>query len=294
MPGHGSVHVLLVDADTGRELARTELAADALPTSFGASTRLEIGGAPWSVVLADPPTAAEFTAAGRLVLMVRRIESVGPREVGYTLPTFYDPLPPSEPAGATGGEFVMHEDDWRQTELVSQRFTDQVRSELRAVRQITERHSRVLGEGGRRMRVFSQIHVRRQPAEPLAEALPYRRLLELLPAADRTYPGVGRRDAPGRIADSFALALGPLTVYGHTSPATTSADPSHRAAGLVRALGLARSRTPRPGIGAAELVDPLGRLMSGFGLLLVDWPGARLLEAADLPGWLDTAGPGRP
>ena len=52
------VHLILVDADSGAILAETEIASERLPPTFAEPTTLSLGGDTWSVVEADPFTAA--------------------------------------------------------------------------------------------------------------------------------------------------------------------------------------------------------------------------------------------
>jgi hypothetical protein len=277
MPRTELVQVVFVDAETGQEFARTELAAEQLPDSFEIATRLELGGTPWAVVRADPATAAEFVASGSLVLTLSRIRQMDPREIKYSLPTFFNPLPPTETVVGAGERFVMHEDDWRQTELVSRQLAAEVEAELRVIQQIHQQHSRTVGEGPSSVRVFDKIHIRQAPITPLALGVSQQRLFELLPAVDKSYAGVGYRDEQGRVVDSFAVAVGPFTLYGQA------------ARGHVTVLCLAVSGdAPRPGAGT-ELAVGLEQAMREFDLLLVDWCAGRLLDASDVGGWLERA-----
>ncbi|MFF3561298.1 hypothetical protein ACFYXS_14775 [Streptomyces sp. NPDC002574] len=271
------VRVVLVDAGTGQEFARTELSAGQLPDSFEPATRLDLGGEPWTVVRADPPTATEFLASGSLVLVLRRIEQVDPREIRYSLPTFFDPLPPAEAPTGTGEPFVIHEDDWRQTEMVSRRLAGQVEAELRAIRRIHRQHSRVVGEGASSVHVYDEIHIRRAPTAPLATEVPQRRLFELLPVGGTSYTGVRCRDEQGRVVDSFAVDAGPLTVYGQSQ------------AGRVTVLCLAPSADAPGPSAAAECAAGLARAMREFDLLLVDWCGGLLVDASGVGDFLNPA-----
>lgn len=271
------VQVVFVDAETGQEFGRTELAAGQLPDSFEAATRLDLGGEPWAVVRADPPTAAEFVLSGSLVLTLSRIQLVDPQEIKYSLPTFFDPLPQTEAVTGTGEHFVIHEDDWRQTELVSRQLAGQVEAELRVIQRIHQQHSRVVGEGASSVRIFDKIHIRQAPTAPLATGVSQRRLFELLPVDGGSYAGVGYRDGPGRVVNSFAVAAGPLTVYGQAD--------GDRVTVLCLAAPLDAPRLGAP----AELAAGLERAMQEFDLLLVDWCGGRLLDVSGVGGWLGTA-----
>lgn len=229
-----------------------------LPASFETAAQLELDGSPWTVVVADPPTAAEFTASGTLVLLVR----------------------PAAAARALGDDFVFHDDEWRMAELVSRRLADGVDAGLRAILRIEDEHSVVHGEGENASRSYGEIHVIQERPDPLGGGLPYSRLIELMPAAGRTYAGVDHFNGRGRVAGSFAVTFGLLTLYGEMAD------------GLVSVLALAPSHAPHRAVPTAELAAGLGRLMQEFDLLLVDWSGARLMEPADIDDWLRAGGPG--
>ncbi|MFF7215965.1 hypothetical protein ACFZAU_36415 [Streptomyces sp. NPDC008238] len=262
MPDDGLIDVTLVDAADGQPFGRSELPAGQLPETFTPETRLDLGGAVWEVVRAQPADRAAFLAAGRLVLTLRRLRTVDPRQVAYSLPTLCADLPPLTPPDDAADDLEIHEDDWRQTELVERRCIAQVEAQLACVARILRDHARTVGEDGSAVRVFDALHLRESPAEPLTGALTRRRLFELLPVSHE-FAGVALREGQGRVADSFAARVGPVAVYG-------------RCAGdRVVTLGLlpASRATVRD-------VPGLAALMREFGLVLVDWCAARYEESA--------------
>ncbi|MFE2545960.1 hypothetical protein [Actinacidiphila glaucinigra] len=260
MPDDGLIDVTLVDVADGRPFGRSGLPAGQLPESFTPETRLELGGAVWEVVRADPADRPAFLAAGRLVLTLRRLLTADPRQIGYTLPTLCAELPPLTPPDGTADDLEIHEDEWRQAELVERRRTAEVEAQLAAVTRVVREHARTVGEGASAVRVFDELHLRETPAEPLTGTLTRQRLLQLLPA-EHVYTGVALRDGQGRVADSFAARVGPVAVYG-------------RCAGdRVVTLGL----TPAARA-TVEAVPGLAGLMREFGLVLVDWCAVRCEE----------------
>ncbi|MEO3852686.1 hypothetical protein ABGB09_34570 [Streptomyces sp. B8F3] len=267
-----SVQVVFVDAETEEEFARTELAPGQLPDSFAHETRLDLGGEPWAVVRAEPPTAAQFLRSGSLVLTLRRVRTRDPQEMQYSLPTIFDPLPATEESTGPGEHFVIHEDDWRQAEMVSRQLAGQVEAEMRAIHEIFQQHSRVIGDGASPVRVFDRIHLRRTPAAPISAEVSRRRLSELLPVARWPYAGVRFRDAPGRVVDSFAIASDPLTVYGQAH--------GDRITVLCLALSPDAATASAPGIEQA---------MREFDLLLADWCNGRLLDASAVGAFVNPA-----
>ncbi|MET8630728.1 hypothetical protein ABZW30_44770 [Kitasatospora sp. NPDC004669] len=256
------IELVLVDAENGKPFARSEMPVNQLPETFAHATRLDLGGQGWEVVDAQPAEVQEFRATGRLVLTLRRVHQVDPRTIGYTLPSILEELPPLAPADPTADDLVIHEDDWRQTELVERGCAGSVADELEQIRRIYRHHSQSLGEGESAFLGFTRLHPRRGPELPLPSGtLTQQRLFELLPVS-RRYDGVALRDAQGRIVGSFAARVGEITVYGCTDPS-----------GRVTALGLT------PAVPGPDAVPGLTAVLREFDLLLVDWCATRCEDA---------------
>ncbi|MFC6021919.1 hypothetical protein ACFP2T_37880 [Plantactinospora solaniradicis] len=269
------VRVVFFDADTGAQIGRSELPVAQLPESFQTQTTLELAGAAWSVERAEPPTAAEFGATGALALTLRRIESVSPADVLYSLPTICAVLPSVADFPGSGDRVELHEDDWRQVELVSADLTDLVQTELRAVRQSYEQHARRDDDG--RVYGFQGIHVRTQPIRPLSASVSRRRLLAALPPSARDRGGIGFRDQRGVVPSSFAVAVGRVLLYG-------LADGDAVAVLGLHALNAEPGPAPEPQPG---LVTGLERAMRSANLVLVDWCRATLVRPSSLSDYLN-------
>jgi hypothetical protein len=200
------VEVTLIDDRSGTVMAVTSLAPDALPEAFFAATTLHLGNADWSVVSADPMDRAAYAKTGKLVLRLRPIEQIDPKQLLFSLPTICDQLPASEGSVADGSEVVLREDDWRQCELVSEAFGATVEHELDAVREIHEKQR--AGPGFRKLQVRSALP---QPiAEGAVQFADVRALGEDGARLPLRFDGSGRR-----ISDGFACRLDSAQVlYG--------------------------------------------------------------------------------
>src|SRR5688572_21762880 len=121
MPNDITIRVTFYSADTGQVFATSEIPASSLPESFLVATTLHLGDEDWEVVSADPPTAEEFRKTGALSLRLRRVARMDPNEILYSLPTLSDAIPETDPGSRASGRRVLrlHEDDWRQIELIS-------------------------------------------------------------------------------------------------------------------------------------------------------------------------------
>src|SRR5690242_17556226 len=108
-----AIHVELFDAATGTLIGEADLPAEQLPESFAASTTLHLGDADWHVERAEPMTRDEYVKAGHLVLRLREVVQVDPKQILFSLPTIEDALPPLHD-GPGEEAAALREDDWRQ------------------------------------------------------------------------------------------------------------------------------------------------------------------------------------
>lgn len=236
------VDVRFVDAATGKVFAKTSMPPGDLPESFLIDTTMTMSGTEYSVVRAEPPTRAEYAKSKRLVLTLARVERIDPHDLLFSLPTIAGRLPDEEGA-ATGSEYELLEDDWRQLEFVHVDLRSAVEKELDAIRGIWN--------GARKGNAFTTIHTREAIESPLLSGVP----LEGISGALR-FHGHGLR-----VQGGFARPL-PAggTLYGIQRD------------GRVLVLGVQlTSEPPSP-----ELIAELESLGQRCNAILVDWCGGRL------------------
>lgn len=240
----------LIDHATGEIFAESEVALESLPERFeGMETTLQVGGADWQVVGADPSTRAEAAKAKRVQLVLRKVVAVDPKSVLFSLPTIVDALP-GETVAPPGAEVSirLHGDDYRQVEFVHASQGLEVDAELADIARIKAEHRK--GSG------FDAIHVRKRIAEPLAGVKLRRAELE---AALGTTSRLWAFKGGGVVADGYALPDAEAVVYGV----------AHE--GFVETLCV-----------YGMLPDVVGRLHGvalAHGLLLVDWCAGQRLRA---------------
>jgi hypothetical protein len=245
------VRVRFLPADGGSPIGEAEFAPEQLPESFEARTTLELGGHSWEVVKAEPMTRAEYAKAGRLTIVMRKIEvaRVPPKDILFSLPTINDALPGIAPGSTKLGKNVLelHEDDWRQVEFVSRELSDVVAGELAHIRRILDART---GPG------FKEIHVRKQPASPLIDRhITLDSLARALPSA-RALDGLAFTNVAGVVANGFAIESGDIRAYGLAHD------------GIITTLAL--RQTPQ------VLPQALAALASEHGLLFVSWCSGRV------------------
>lgn len=241
------VRVTMVDGATGEAFAVTKMKPGDLPETFARSTTLHLGGDDWKVVKAVPKTRAEYARSRKLELHLSRVHGIDPGAILYSLPSICDAIPGISNVPVDGSEFFLGEDDWRQVELVSSAYSDQVEDELERIRQA--HGTRVEGSGWR------EIRVRSKPRSPLGCSLSLVDLMARL-GFEGELGGLAYRDSERRIQDGFVLQLEGLTLYGHAP------------AGRVESLAVAQYLdVPVPAQSGALVRDLAGDLE----LDLVDW-----------------------
>lgn len=274
MPDAPTVTVEFVDAETGETIGRSEMPAATLPPSFAARTTVDFDNSAWQVEGADPITSEEFVARRHLVLTVRRLGQVPIDQIRYSLPTICDPLPPMLPNAPSDELLSLHEDDWRQVELISGSQANAVMAEFEAIRRVYEEHG-VTGPDGI-LRGFDSIHLRERLPEPLSPALSGRQLRRLLPGIQRVYRGVGFRDTAGGVAGSFALGLGPIAIYGLTDSETVTT--------------LALHPDDRSKLHLLDTVATgIAGVLRAFDLMFVDWCHCGTVDPSEIGDYLRAA-----
>jgi len=238
----------LIDQATGDLLTESEAPLDQLPRSFaGMDTTLTVGDAQYHVVRAVPETREAIAEAGRVRLLLRRVEMVNPADILFSLPTLEDTLPPEEAGEAASLQLVA--DAWRQCEFVAANQDTAVQAELAEVRVVLE--TQRVGAG------YAALHVRRKVPTPLAGVK--LTVAEVEAALATPARPLGVRGEVARVAGGFALPTAEALVYG-------VAD-----GGVVQVLGVFGLRD--------DVMGQLHALALAHQLVLVDWCNAQRLRA---------------
>jgi len=144
-----------------------------LPDTFALETELDIAGAHYFFVRAEPQTKAEFAKTKQLTIGLRRVELVDPQKILFSLPTICgSALPMASSAPISGDVVVLHEDDWRQCEFVASSLIAEISAELAAIRRIHCKEAAAVG--------WRKIHVRERIAHPLPDRTTWSSVIELL------------------------------------------------------------------------------------------------------------------
>ena len=249
MPWFSSkISVTFIDDATGRIIRSVKIPPTDLPESFRLQTTLHIGDEDWSVIRATPDTRSEYSRSRKLTLHLRRVERIDPSEILYSLPSICDRIPPPGAQSLSGDEYVLHEDDWRQVELVSQQFAPEADAEIQLIRQIHEHQA--AGNGWRR------VHARRGPETPIAGRLTLKDI-ERIFGVQNSFGGVTYIGADSRIESGYSFtAADGQQLYGLAPE------------GKVTVFAIAQRKLPETPFRSIESVKTLAR---DFNLDLVQW-----------------------
>ncbi|WP_425616184.1 hypothetical protein NA78x_006123 [Anatilimnocola sp. NA78] len=239
--------VTFIDSENDEPLGEIKLPPEQLPESFVEETTLHLNDEDWLVVSAEPATRAEYSQTKKLTLHLRRVEQMDPSNILYSLPSITNELPPCGDRPLNGQELSMLDDNWRQFELVSQCFAEQVSQELAVIQTIHEQES--TGAGWRK------VHVRRQPETPIEGFLSLRELLAAF-SVD-TPEGLTFHGAESRVEAGFAFTASDGQACYGLAPG-----------GMVSVLGIAQTSLPAP---PQQSITKLAEIAQKFDLELVQW-----------------------
>jgi hypothetical protein len=243
------IDVEFIDADSGQSIGHSKVPLGDLPKSFALNTTLTIKDDEYTLVSADPLHAEDFQRTGRLVLTLRQIRRIDPNRVLFTIPTLSDDTFPltDRRVGPDEDYLSLHEDAWRQIELVSGTHLGLIEEELNDIRRVIENDS-VPGS----ITGFRSLHVRKSIISPISSAIAPSELRAALPRMTQRRGIVD--EASRQVIDGGFAYVGPhSSVYGIERE------------GHIAIVGL--EDDPRRRRLTVEFAD----FMANHNLLLVDW-----------------------
>ena len=156
---HDKIKVELVETGKDKPFAVSLVPIEQLPETLAVATILDIGDKKWSVVDATPKHKTEFEKTGKLRIVLTPQQMVDPKDILFSLPTINDRMCVLRKTNSLEGMLVIHEDDWRQVEFISNRLLGDIAAEINSIKAIhaTSRQ----GSG------FNKLHVRKLIEEPI-------------------------------------------------------------------------------------------------------------------------------
>jgi hypothetical protein len=243
------INVEFVNVDTDKVFATSDVPAENLPDTFALNTTMHLGAEDWEVVSANPIQKNEFLKTHKLRLVLRKVMMIDPKKVFFTLPSLCDYLGETTSQPKTGKELEIHEDSWRNIEIISPKFENEIDSDLREIFQVHQEES--VGAGFKKLVVREKIEF---PLSPIT--IPFTEVENLF-RIDKSYSGLGYEKSSGIVKDGFAFQTqGGIIFYGRKQKNN------------LRELCVAGCE---PNGKIAEDVNALELLMSKYNLYFVDW-----------------------
>lgn len=154
-----NINIDFVQEGMNEPFFSTSMPTAQLPETFEKHTTLNIGEEQWEVQEAIPE---KFAKTGFLKLIVKKIELVDPKEILFSTLTINDELPNMEQREVSENVLPIHEDNWRQFEVISRKFKKEIESELRYIVRVEKEHK--VKDAG-----YNNIHIRKQITMPLED-----------------------------------------------------------------------------------------------------------------------------
>ena len=244
---HKTIQVQFFENGSDKPFAQSAIPIEQLPDSFEVSTTLHIANVDWRVDHAEPANKAEFRKTGnlRIYLYKAKTITVAPSDLLFSLATISDILP-NLVAAPLENIFVVHEDDWRQVELISRDFEHAVKEEFAAIRGIYENHRQGVA--------FKKLHVRKLIPTPLSgSALPLDEVKQIFGVAHE-YLGVAFSSAAAVVDGGFAFrASNEAVLWGDQSET-----------GLITTFCVS-------GHPELQFSQPMADFLNNHNLLFADW-----------------------
>jgi hypothetical protein len=256
-----TIAVRFLEEGQSLPFAQSDVPLDQLPDTFAVHTDLDIAGAKYVVLRAVPESKADFSRTKRLDVTVRKLETVRPSQLLFSLPSVCGAaLPESLDARPSGEIVTLHEDDWRQCEFVSVLHHRMIAEELASVRRIHEVEAVAVG--------WRRIHVRRKIETPIPTGIEWARVAAQL----------------GEWKSLGGVAFGDEVLVGVTAARLPDGVVVWAVAG---AAGLSAICVENVRAATGPSAAALIRVADELSLALVDWcacrayvPGAALLEGS--------------
>jgi hypothetical protein len=161
------IKVQFIDNSNGQILGVSEIQAAQLPTTFSVSTTLHIQGNDWTIEQAVPENSEEFIKSKQLILKMRKVEYMNPKDILFSLPTIENDFPNlTEQALFTDFTIQIHGDDWLQQEFISAENSGEIEKMLEEIRESAKEH-----EEHEEMTSYKKCFVRQFPTTKIKDKI---------------------------------------------------------------------------------------------------------------------------
>jgi hypothetical protein len=189
------------------------------------------------------------------------VDTLDPNKILFSTPTLNDAIPTTVEGGAIrDGCIQLHEDDWRQFELVSAGLKPEVDAELLDIIAIWDNHSVPLGNSGT---AFREVHVRKRLPMGLDVEIPLSEFELLVGGVTQpmTFYGYGEV-----LCDVHAARIDNLIIYAHVTDRSVTSIGLH----VIEQFSL-----------PTDFAVRFREFLLRHDLMLVHWRSRTLFESSD-------------
>jgi len=257
-----SIDVEFYERGQVEPFARASTPIDQLPDTFEIETTLHIKGEEWQVSNAKPATKEEFRKTGWLQIYLYKpvIRQTPVKNVLFSLPTISNDIGGLEKSSSLENVFVVHEDDWRQQELVSRDFIDDISKEIDAIRQIYETQRVDIA--------FKTLHVRSSIPSPLRNVRLTLTDLKARLGSAHDYRGVAFNHVAAVVKNGFAFRSDEGSTFWGQKDENDE-------------LAVVCVRLPAPDSHNLRMASAMDSLLSDRNLYFVDWVSMMVIPPID-------------
>ncbi len=258
------IEVKFIENGEDKPFAVSEMPIEQLPDTFEIDATLDIGNDKWTIVNAIPIKKEEFIKTGKLSLFLSKVEFMNPKDILFSLPSINDVIGSiSKSRNKIDQYYKIHEDDWRQIELVSNHHEEKINNELNSIIEIYNNSREEYG--------FKKIHVRKEIIKPLEKSNISLTQLKTIFGSSKEFQGLAYEGQPLGVDNSYAfISNSGVTIWGESSES-----------GSVRSICFSSSK-PK---GVEEFSASLLKLLNDEKLYLIDW--CRVQKINDLKSLTD-------
>jgi hypothetical protein len=204
-----TIRVQFIDANTQEKIGIADMKEEQLPLSFIKPTTMHLKNEEWQVVKAEPEDAFQFKETKQLTLWLSKFEHIDPNKIRFSIPTISNETPQLTTGNiASDFEITLHEDDWRQIELLPLTLLPTIQEEMSAVEAILFPDDETETKNG-----FDKIHVRTKIGTSHLN-ISFDEFCNVINASQKGTVKIASVEGTGYVQNGFAIKSANYIYYG--------------------------------------------------------------------------------
>lgn len=204
-----TIHVQFIDASTNEKIGVANMKEEQLPLSFSKPVTMQLQNKEWQIIKAEPEDAFQFKETKHLTLWLSRFEKPDPNEIRFSIPTISNETPPSLTESLLADfEITLHEDDWRQIELLPLTLLPAIQEEMTEVEAILFPDDETENKNG-----YDKIHVRTKIGTTSLN-ISFDEFCDVVNTSQNGVIKIANVNGTGYVQNGFAIKSANYTYYG--------------------------------------------------------------------------------